>query len=56
MFYGLITILRTYTREREAPEFGILKSNDENVITSFIEKPNKDVLQEWTSDTGEEMQ
>ena len=42
--------------EREAPEFGILKSNDENVITSFIEKPSKEVLSEWTSDTGEQMQ
>jgi glucose-1-phosphate adenylyltransferase len=42
--------------EREAPEFGILKSNDDNVITSFIEKPNKDILPEWTSDTGDQMQ
>jgi glucose-1-phosphate adenylyltransferase len=41
--------------ERDAPEFGILKSNDENEITSFIEKPHKDVLPEWTSDTGDTM-
>lgn len=41
--------------EREAPEFGILKSDDENVITSFIEKPKKELLPEWTSDTGEAM-
>jgi glucose-1-phosphate adenylyltransferase len=41
---------------REAPEFGILKSNEENLITSFIEKPKKDVLPNWVSDTGEEMQ
>jgi glucose-1-phosphate adenylyltransferase len=26
------------------------------LITAFIEKPNKDVLGDWTSDTGEEMQ
>jgi glucose-1-phosphate adenylyltransferase len=40
---------------REAPEFGILKSNEEQIITSFIEKPNKELLPEWVSDTGEEM-
>ncbi len=41
--------------EREAPEFGILKSNQENVITSFVEKPKKEILKDWTSDTGSEM-
>ena len=40
---------------REAPEFGILKS-DGGMITSFIEKPRKEVLGDWVSDTGEEMQ
>lgn len=40
---------------REAPEFGILKANEENVITSFIEKPSAELLPEWTSDTGEDM-
>ncbi|MBW7889519.1 MAG: glucose-1-phosphate adenylyltransferase [Chitinophagaceae bacterium] len=42
--------------EREAPEFGILKSNEERYITSFIEKPKKDLLPDWVSDTGDEMQ
>jgi glucose-1-phosphate adenylyltransferase len=42
--------------EREASEFGILKANEESVITSFIEKPKKDVLPDWVSDTGEAMQ
>lgn len=41
---------------REAPEFGILKANEDQFITSFIEKPKKELLPEWTSDTGEEMQ
>jgi glucose-1-phosphate adenylyltransferase len=41
--------------EREAPEFGILKS-DKGLITSFIEKPKKDILGDWVSDTGTEMQ
>jgi glucose-1-phosphate adenylyltransferase len=42
--------------EREASEFGILKSNEESIITSFIEKPKKDILSDWVSDTGEAMQ
>lgn len=41
--------------QREAPEFGILKSEG-GLITSFIEKPKKEVLGDWISDTGEEMQ
>ena len=51
-----ITIATIPVGDREAPEFGILKSNENHVITSFIEKPSKDVLSEWTSDTGPEMQ
>lgn len=51
-----ISIATIPVGEREAPEFGILKSNDEHVITSFIEKPAKDLLPQWTSETGEEMQ
>ncbi|MBP8793652.1 MAG: glucose-1-phosphate adenylyltransferase [Lutibacter sp.] len=41
---------------KDATEFGILKTNDKNAITSFIEKPAASLLPEWTSDTGEEMQ
>jgi glucose-1-phosphate adenylyltransferase len=51
-----ITIATIPVGDREAPEFGILKTNDENYITSFIEKPNKDLLPEWVSDTGTQMQ
>ena len=50
-----LTIATIPVGEREAPEFGILKSNQENVITSFVEKPKKEILQDWTSDTGSEM-
>jgi glucose-1-phosphate adenylyltransferase len=39
----------------EATEFGIMKKSDGNVITSFIEKPKKEVLDEWESDTGTSM-
>jgi glucose-1-phosphate adenylyltransferase len=41
--------------ERDAPEFGIMKTNEENIITSFIEKPKKEVLADWVSDTGDAM-
>jgi glucose-1-phosphate adenylyltransferase len=50
-----LTIATIPVGEREAPEFGILKSNQENVITSFVEKPKKEILKDWTSDTGNEM-
>ena len=51
-----ISIATIPVDDRDAPEFGILKTNEQNVITSFIEKPKKDVLPEWVSDTGAEMQ
>jgi glucose-1-phosphate adenylyltransferase len=51
-----ITIATIPVGDREAPEFGILKTNEEHFITSFIEKPKKEFLPEWTSDTGAEMQ
>jgi glucose-1-phosphate adenylyltransferase len=50
-----ISIATIPVDERDAPEFGIMKTNDENIITSFIEKPSKDILPEWTSDTGADM-
>ncbi len=42
--------------EREASEFGIMKVDEEGLISSFIEKPKKDILHEWVSDTGADMQ
>jgi glucose-1-phosphate adenylyltransferase len=50
-----ISIATIPVAEREAPEFGILKSNNEGYITSFIEKPKKELLPEWVSDTGDAM-
>ncbi|HEX7845801.1 MAG TPA: glucose-1-phosphate adenylyltransferase [Chitinophagaceae bacterium] len=49
-----ISVATIPVAEREAPEFGILKS-DKGLIASFIEKPKKDVLGDWVSDTGNEM-
>ena len=51
-----ITIATIPVTEKEATEFGILKSNEENKIVSFIEKPALDVLPDWISDTKEDMQ
>lgn len=41
---------------REASDFGILKADENNLITSFIEKPKKELLPDWSSDTGPEME
>ncbi|MEI6947648.1 glucose-1-phosphate adenylyltransferase [Paraflavisolibacter sp. H34] len=49
-----ITIATIPVAQREASEFGILKTQD-GFISSFIEKP-KTGLEEWVSDTGAEMQ
>lgn len=51
-----ISIATIPVGDREAPEFGILKTNAANDITAFIEKPAKDLLPEWVSDTGSVMQ
>jgi len=51
-----ISIATIPVGDRDASEFGIMKKNEEGYITSFIEKPKKDVLPKWVSDTGKEMQ
>lgn len=50
-----ISIATIPVHEREATEFGILKADTDNYITSFVEKPKQDVLGDWVSDTGDEM-
>lgn len=50
-----ISIATIPVGDREAPEFGIMKKNEEGFITSFIEKPKKELLPEWVSDTGDAM-
>lgn len=50
-----ISIATIPVAKREASEFGILKSDENSMITSFIEKPKQDLLPDWVSDTGEEM-
>jgi glucose-1-phosphate adenylyltransferase len=50
-----ISIATIPVADREAPEFGIMKNDKDGFIKTFIEKPKKDVLGEWASDTGPEM-
>jgi len=50
-----ITIATIPVSEKDASEFGILKSNSDNRITSFIEKPSFEKLSDWVSDTGMHM-
>ncbi|MCW4469724.1 glucose-1-phosphate adenylyltransferase [Flavobacterium sp. MFBS3-15] len=49
-----ITIATLPVNAKDAPEFGILKTNEESLITSFIEKPHRDLLPEWSSEVSEE--
>jgi glucose-1-phosphate adenylyltransferase len=50
-----ISIATIPVAEREASEFGILKSDADHYITSFIEKPAKELLPQWASETGNDM-
>ena len=50
-----ISIATIPVGDRDAPEFGILKADEDQYITSFIEKPAKELLPDWESDTGSEM-
>lgn len=50
---GDITIATIPVNEKDATGFGILKSDDNNNITAFIEKPGKDILPDWKSDVDE---
>ena len=51
-----ITIGTVPVNAKEATGFGIMKTNDKNEVTAFIEKPNVDLLSEWTSPVSESMQ
>ena len=51
-----ISIATIPVHANDATEFGILKTDDAGMISSFIEKPNKEVLGDWTSATSIDMQ
>lgn len=50
-----ISIATIPVNAKDATDFGILKTNDDSFITSFIEKPAADLLPDWISETSEEM-
>ena len=50
-----ISIATIPVNAKEATEFGIMKSDENNVVTSFIEKPDASLLPDWTSEVSDEM-
>ncbi|NOR29191.1 MAG: glucose-1-phosphate adenylyltransferase [Lutibacter sp.] len=50
-----ISIATIPVNAKDATSFGILKTNEENDITSFIEKPAAELLPDWTSEVSEQM-
>ncbi len=50
-----ISIATYPVNAKDATSFGILKTNDDNVITSFIEKPKTELLPDWASEVSDEM-
>ncbi|MEO7174992.1 MAG: glucose-1-phosphate adenylyltransferase [Saprospiraceae bacterium] len=50
-----ISIATIPVHARDATEFGILKTNAKGQITSFIEKPDKSLLPDWSSEVSDEM-
>ncbi|MEJ7736555.1 MAG: glucose-1-phosphate adenylyltransferase [Chitinophagaceae bacterium] len=53
---GDITVATIPVNARDAPDFGIMKKDELGYITSFIEKPKAELLADWVSDTGNEME
>lgn len=50
-----ITIATLPVIERDATSFGILKTDENHIITSFIEKPDASLLPDWTSEVSDSM-
>lgn len=50
-----ISIATIPVDEADSAGFGILKTDENQMITSFIEKPKKDMLPGWDSEVSEEM-
>jgi glucose-1-phosphate adenylyltransferase len=50
-----ISIATYPVNAKDATSFGILKTDESNTITSFIEKPDAKLLPDWTSEVSEEM-
>lgn len=52
---GDLTIATIPVSAKDANGFGILKSDEHNIITSFIEKPTNDLLPDWTSEVSDQL-
>jgi glucose-1-phosphate adenylyltransferase len=50
-----ISIATYPVNAKDATSFGLLKTDSENTITSFIEKPASELLPDWTSEVSDEM-
>lgn len=50
-----ITLATIPVNAKDAPSFGILKSDETHQITSFIEKPKTELLEDWASEVSEDM-
>ncbi len=50
-----ISIATIPVNAKDATDFGILKTDEESFISSFIEKPKTELLPDWVSETSDEM-
>jgi len=50
-----ISIATIPVNAKDATGFGILKADNEDVITAFIEKPDASLLPDWTSEVSDDM-
>src|SRR5690606_18508652 len=50
-----ITLATIPVNGKDATSFGILKSDENDQIRSFIEKPRKELLVDWSSEVSDEM-
>ncbi len=50
-----LTVATIPVTAEDATGFGIMKTDKQGMIDSFVEKPSADELEKWSSDTGEEM-
>ncbi len=50
-----ISIATIPVNASDATDFGIMKTDENHFISSFIEKPSSDLLGDWVSDTGDAM-
>lgn len=50
-----ISIATIPVNAKDATSFGILKADEKNIITSFVEKPDASLLPDWVSDVSDDM-